>query len=247
MRAKETVRCTNCRRLQARVDVLEAELAALKQVVAQLGQQLAAARKDSTTSSKPPSSDLVKPPKPPPPEGQDRRRIGGQPGHPKHERALVPPEQVNGGFHDYVLDTCPECGHDLQPTVAAPRVVQQIEIHEVPLRIEEHRAQAGWCLHCQKVCYAPLPPVVEHGGLLGPHLTTLIAYLKGVCHASYSTIRKFLRDVVQVTISRGQLAKVISKVSRALERPYQDLLEDLPTQARLNTDETGHKQNGVRM
>src|SRR5512135_2242964 len=103
MRAKDTVRCANCRRLQARVDALEEELAALKQVVAQLGQPLAAARKDSSTSSKPPSSDLVKPPQPPP-EGQDRRRIGGQPGHPKHERVAFPPEAVNGGSFDHRLD-----------------------------------------------------------------------------------------------------------------------------------------------
>src|SRR5260370_14772442 len=132
MRAKDPADCPNCRRLQARVDSLETDLAALKEVVAQLGRQLAAARKDSSTSSKPPSSDIVKPPKPPPPEGQDRRRIGGQPGHPKHERVLFPPEQVNGGSHDSWLDLGPTCGHGLQPTAAAPRVVQQIEIHEVP-------------------------------------------------------------------------------------------------------------------
>jgi transposase len=78
-------------------------------------------------------------------------------------------------------------------------------------------------------------------------MTALIGYLKGACHASFSTIRKFLRDVVQLTISRGQLAKIIAKVSRALERPYQELLEDLPAQARLNVDETGHKQNGDRL
>src|SRR5947209_17745030 len=95
MSVTDPARCTNCRRLQARVDALEAELTALKQVVAQLSQQLAAARKDSSTSSKPPSSDIVKPPNPPPPEGQDRRRIGGQPGHPKHERAAFPPAAVN--------------------------------------------------------------------------------------------------------------------------------------------------------
>ena len=77
-------------------------------------------------------------------------------------------------------------------------------------------------------------------------MTTLIAYLKGACHASYSTVRKFLRDVVRVTISRGELARIIAKVSRALERPYQELLDDLPGQARLNVDETGHKQNGDR-
>src|ERR1700733_10358928 len=109
--------CTNCAQLQARVDALEAELAALKEVVAQLAQQLAAARKDSSTSSKPPSSDLVKPPKPPPPEGQDRRRIGGQPGHPKHERAAFRPEAINGGSFDHRLDSCPGCGHDLLPAL----------------------------------------------------------------------------------------------------------------------------------
>src|SRR6202161_2216912 len=102
--------CTNCLRLQARVDALEAELAALKAVVAQLAQQLPAARKDSSPSSKPPSSDIVKPPKPPPPQGQDKRRIGGQPGHPKHERVAFSPEAINGGSTDHRLDSCPCCG-----------------------------------------------------------------------------------------------------------------------------------------
>jgi transposase len=247
MRAKDTVRCANCRRVQARVDALEAELAALKQVVAQLGQQLAAARKDSSTSSKPPSSDIVKPPKPPPPEGQGKRHIGGQPGHPKHERVAFPPEAINGGAFDHRLDSCPCCGHDLKPALTIPpRVVQQVDVREIPLSIEEHRSHPGWCPHCQKMVEAPLPPGVARGGLIGPSLTTLIAYLKGACHASYSTVRKFLRDVVHVTISRGELARIIAKVSRALERPYEELLEDLPGQAWLNVDETGHKQNGDR-
>src|SRR5512143_904934 len=246
MRAKDTVRCANCRQPQARVDAPEAELAALKQVVAQLGQQLAAARKDSSTSSKPPSSDLVTPPKPPP-EGQDRRRIGGQPGHPKHERVAFPPEAVNGGSFDHRLDSCPCCGHDLRPALTIPpRVVQQVDVREVPLSIQEHRGHPGWCSHCRKMFEAPLPPGIERGGLIGPSLTTLIAYLKGACHASFSTVRKFLRDVVRVTISRGELARIIAKVSRALERPYQELLDDLPGQARLNVDETGHKRNGDR-
>jgi transposase len=247
MRAKDTTRCPNCRRLQARVDALEAELATLKEVVARLSQQLAAARKDSSNSSKPPSSDIVKPPKPPPPQGRDRRRIGGQPGHPKHERAAFPPESVNGGSFDHRLDSCPACGRDLHPTrTLAPRVVQQVDIRAVPLTIEEHRRHSGWCPHCQKMYEAPLPPGIPRGGLVGPSLTTLIAYLKGACHASFSTVRKFLRDVVGVTISRGELARIIGKVSRALERPYEELLEVLPAQARLNVDETGHRQNGQR-
>jgi hypothetical protein len=139
MRVNGTVRCTDCRRLQARVDPLEAELAALMLVVAQLGRQRAAARKDS--SSTPPSADLVKPPKPSPPGGQDKQRFGGQPGHPKHQRAGFPPEALSGGSFDHRLDSCPCRGHDLRPApTVPPRVVQQVDVREVPLSIQEHRA-----------------------------------------------------------------------------------------------------------
>ena len=247
MKAKARKSCPNCRRLQALLDAQEARLKALEATVARLQEQLAAARKDSSTSSKPPSSDIVKPPKPAPPEGQDRRRIGGQPGHPKHERAAFPPESINGGSVDYRLDLCPCCGHDLQPMpTIVPRVIQQVDINDVPLAIQEHRGHPGWCSHCQKQFEAPLPIGIERGGLVGPRLTTVIAYLKGVCHASFSTIRKFIRDVVGLTISRGQLAKIIAKVSEALEQPYEELLKRLPDEERLNVDETGHKQNRLR-
>jgi hypothetical protein len=68
------------------------------------------------------------PPKPAPPEGQQRRRSGGQPGHPKHERAAFPPELINGDSLDHRLDSCPGCRHDLQPKpTIMPRVIQQVE------------------------------------------------------------------------------------------------------------------------
>jgi transposase len=238
--------CSNCVRLQAQVDAITVTVALLQATVADLQSQLAAARKNSSTSSKPPSSDIVKPPKPDPPPGKDKPSIGGQPGHPLHLRALVPPELLTAPPHDYVVDLCPDCGHGLRPAGDAVRVVQQIDLPVIPVRIEEHRSHPGWCDHCCQVHYAPLPAAVEAGGLVGPRLTTLIAYLKGVCHASFSTVRKFLRDVVQVTLSRGQLANVLNKVSTALDGPYQELLLDLPRQAFLNVDETGHRRQGDR-
>ena len=126
-------------------------------------------------------------------------------------------------------------------------MVQQVDVRAGPLSIQEHRGHSGWCSRCQKRFAAPLPPGIGRGGLVGPSRTTWIADLKRACHASSSTIRKFLRAVVRVTISRGELARVIGKVSRALERPDPELLEDLPGQAWRNVDETGPKQNGDRM
>src|SRR5262249_9083366 len=155
------------------------------------------------------------------------------PGHPAHQRELFPPERLASTPTDYLLDACPCCGgHLLLTDNGAPIVVQQVDIATVPLEIHEHRSHPGWCPRCRKECYAPLPLPIERGGLAGTRLTTVIAYLKGVCHASYSTIRKFIRDGIGLTISRGQLAKIIAKVSRALDPPYEELFRSLPDQER---------------
>jgi transposase len=233
--------------MQEQLDAQREQIEALQATVARLQEQLASARKDSSTSSKPPSSDIVKPPKHDATAGQAPRRRGGQPGHPRHERTSFPAELVNDSFDHRPGPCCPDCGHDLRPTGFGPRVIQQVDVPEVPLCIEEHRVHEAYCPHCDKVHYGRLPLPVERGGLLGPRLTSLVAYLKGACHASYSTVRKFLRDVVGLTVSRGQLAKVIAKVSDALEQAWQQLLRELPGQAVLNVDETGHKDQGERL
>jgi transposase len=242
MAASSSTPCANCERLQAQLDSVQQQLAALQTVVDRLQVRLASARKDSSTSSKPPSSDIVKPP---PAAGPSQRSIGGQPGHPKHERVLFPPEMVTPFLHP--LDCCPCCAGVLQRNGHFIKRVQQVDLGPPSLRVEEHVSPEYWCGHCQRSFHAPMPKAIEKGGLVGPRLTALIAYLKGVCHASFSTVRKFLRDVVQVTLSRGQLVKVLSKVSAALDGPYQELLTLLPGAAHLNVDETGHKENGTLM
>src|SRR5215468_8588869 len=160
--------CANCLRLQKQLDELQARFDALQATVEQLQKQLAAARKDSSNSSKPPSSDIVKPPKPQPPPGQRRRKPGGQPGHASHQRVPFPPEMLASAPTDYLLDACPSCGGHLLVTDAAePIVVQQVDIAAPPVEIHEHRSHPGWCPHCQKVCYAPLPRPIARGGLAG--------------------------------------------------------------------------------
>src|SRR3954462_4524308 len=119
-----------------RVDQLEAENRDLK---ARLGL-------NSTNSSKPPSTD---PPtrkrKPPlPPSG---RRRGGQPGHRRHERPLVPPDHV-----DDVVECrpshCAACAAALAGDEAEPRPPKVAEIPPIQPHVTEYRQHTLTCRHC---------------------------------------------------------------------------------------------------
>lgn len=222
---------------EARIKQLLDHVAQQDQRIAALEAEVARLRKNSSNSSKPPSSDIVKPPKPPAANGSGK--IGGQPGHPRHEREPFGPDEIDR-VEKLHLAECPECGGRMKRAGVASRVTQQVELIDKPVEVVEYRSGGFLCLRCGKIHYAPLPV----GGIFGPRLTALVAYLKGACHASFSTIRKFCRDALCVTISRGQLAKIIHKAGEAMSPAYDDLRRGLPLEKVLNVDETGHKDNG---
>lgn len=66
--------------------------------------KIAKLSKNSSNSSKRPSSDGITKPKPKKKKKGDRRKIGGQPGHPKHERSLFAEHEINS-LHNYILPT----------------------------------------------------------------------------------------------------------------------------------------------
>ena len=133
----------NCEALAAQVADLQASVALLKEQVEMLKEELAKAKKDSSTSSKPPSSDIVNPEKKTAKGNRRRgkRKQGGQPGHPKHERPEFPPEMLDNAW-EYHLSGCPICGGVLLPSDEAPKTIQQIEIIQKPIRTDEHRGLA---------------------------------------------------------------------------------------------------------
>lgn len=229
----------------ARCANLETQFVQLQARIAQLEVELAAAKKNSTNSSKPPSSDIVKPKKKS--KKGKKNKPGGQKGHPKHERPLFPDDEVD--YVDLRCVECPDCHGPVVKSKEPPKVIQQMELVLPPemISVVGFRSHACWCRKCKQMHFAPFDDAVRRAGLMGPRLTALVAYLKGACHCSYSTIRKFIRDVLQVKISRGYLAKLIAKASDCLEDAHDALADRLPFEPALNVDETGHKDNGKPM
>jgi transposase len=109
--------CQGCATLNLVVEQLQAE-------VTRLRSELAAAKKNSSNSSKPPSSDNGKPNKKP--KSDSKRKRGGQPGHPQHERTPFADDQVD--YTDLHCFECPDGHGPVVPSKLPPKVVQQAEL-----------------------------------------------------------------------------------------------------------------------
>lgn len=201
--------------------------------------------KNSTNSSKPPSSDIVKPrSKDQTPESAlAKKKIGGQAGHPKHSRTLFPTEDITS-FLKYSLDCCPDCAGQLIPRPDHDRILQQVELVEKPVQKIQHTAYTYWCAQCNKYHYADFPLPVVKAGLFKEDISATVCFLKFVGAMSFSGIKKYCCDVLNIKVTKGYLAKVIGKGMLATQPSYEELLAILPYQKFLNIDETGHKENG---
>lgn len=226
-------------RLERKISRQSGEISELTKQVKALQQKLAGTKKDSTNSSKPPSSDIVKPPKRLKP---GERRKGGQPGHgPQQRRPFELREIDHIQLHTH--ESCPQCSGPVEQ-VSSTRVLQQVELVTKPTLVTEHLRGTCHCGACGQTFTQRVPREIAAAGLFGPRLTAWVAYLKGDCHASFSTIQKLLQETCGLKVTTAMLAKICQKVSRSLQAPYEALQREIPRQTQLNADETSHRENG---
>ena len=185
---------------------------------------------------------MVNPPKPAAAKRLGKRSIGGQPGHAKHQRKPFGPDEVD---RIVKCELSVEKRQGLRP-LQQWRVVQQVELVEKPFVISEYRARLYRDRRTGRIITARLPAEVTAAGLIGPRLSAAIAFQKAACHMSYTTIEEFWHDLTGLCLSRGQLAKVVQKVSGAIQQPYEELRIALAGQDHLGIDESGHKDAGHR-
>jgi transposase len=221
--------------------VLAALLARIADLEARLNQH-------SGNSSNPPSSNPPSAPPTPPrtPRGKPKPR-GGQPGHPGSHRPPLPPEQVDE-IVAHAPKQCTHCKSDLPTDLPDAAPAQRHQVTEVPPitpHVTEHQLRAVCCPHCQRQVRASLPDDVPSSAF-GPHLTALIALLRGRYRLSEREVVEVLADIMGVDLSLGSVAACCERVSGALAPVYDALVETLPQQARVHVDETSWKEAGQR-
>ena len=215
------------------------QIARLLEHIRKLEQEIARLKKNSSNSSKPPSSDIVKPPKKLGRTSKKRKR-GGQRGHKKSSRQPFEPPEVDE-IVEYEFSDKDAVG--LKP-LDEWFVIQQIRLPEKMYQVIEHRARKYLDPATGKIHLAPIPAEIRKGGLLGADISAAVAFMKGGCHMSYTTIQQFFREVIRLDVSRGLLCKATQKVSLSLQPAYEHLAERLGQEPQIGVDETGHHDEG---
>src|SRR3954454_14658607 len=163
---------------------VERRIADLEKTIAELQARL---NLNSTNSSKPPSTDppVVKLKRRPPTPPSGRKR-GGQPGHKRHTRAPVPPEQLRETF-EVKPTQCRGCGAALQGDDADPLRHQVAEIPPVRPDVDEYRLHKLTCSCCGAATRAELPAGVPTGPF-GPRLRAILTMFAGAYRLPQPTI-----------------------------------------------------------
>jgi transposase len=194
---------------------------------------------NSTNSSKPPSSDPIgmkrKPPAPP--SGKKR---GGQPGHRKARRALVPPENVRDTF-DCKPTACRRCGHEVSGDDPEPLIHQVAELPKIEPIVDEYRLHRLTCPACRATTRGALPAGVPTG-CFGPYLQAVLAVFAGAYRLSKRQIRQMAADLFTLSTSTGMISELERQSSAVLEAPYNELAVAVHQAGVTNIDETSWRE-----
>jgi transposase/BMFP domain-containing protein YqiC len=225
-------------KLQADLDSMRAENAALRARVAELEAQR---RTNSRNSSKPPSSDGPAKPAPKSLRRPSGRKPGGQPGHPGQTLTQVadPDEVVR---HEPAA--CRGCGADLAGAQETGCTARQVfDLPPIRAHVTEHQLVTRRC-GCGTQTTADAPPNVSAPVQYGPRLLALIVYLYVGQFLSKERTAQAINDLYGIPISHGTVDTALTRAADDLREFLARTRDHLRSAPVVNFDETGLRCNG---
>ena len=225
--------------VRAFVELLLARIEALEAEVRELKAELVTTRKTPRNSSLPPSTEHPHA-KPVPQKEKSGKKPGGQTGHSKHERALIPADQCQA-LVTLKPNACRRCGERLSGSDSEPLRHQVWELPEITPFITEYQRHRLTCSGCGTSTCGDLPAGVPQGQA-GPRLVALTALLMGCFKQSKRRVALFLTEVLNQPCSPGWVVKLQAQATAALAPAYEELTAQLPAAKVLGIDESPTKQ-----
>ncbi len=172
------------------------------------------------------------------------RKQGGQKGHKRHSRDLIPSEQCTT-VTPYHPEACRRCGGDLQPDGTPPTRHQVWDLPDIKPIVDEYQLFRGHCACCGITTQAELPPGLPTGQC-GPRLAAFTGLLMGHFRQSKRRTSMFLGDLLNIPCSPAWTVKIQNLVSEAIAAPCEQLRGQLEKQPQLFVDESPTKENKAK-
>jgi transposase len=228
------------RQLEARLEAVGRELAAVQARNAELEAELArrgGPPKTPQNSSTPPSQGFKRERRPPT-EGAKR---GPAVGHPGTSRRRAKP----AGIVLCQPPACAGCGAALAG-VSLERVgtSQVVEVPPVEPVVLEAWRYAATCPHCGTTTTADYPAGFEPTRVFGPHLEALWTYLHEQHHVSYARLAALARDLWHLSVSQGALVNALERAAARLRVQAAAIREQVRASPVIGSDETSARVEG---
>jgi transposase len=222
------------RRLEERLRALEAKASA-----------------SSRNSSSPPSTDAPKTRQQRRAEAREkakelarrdgqRRKAGGQDGHPGAGRELLSEDQMRE-IVDHYPEECSGCGREFTDEERVPRHGpgrhQVAELPPTAVVYTEHRTHRLCCPGCARRTRATLGTVGESA--FGPGLQAAVVALTARNRISRRDMSELLGELFGVRISVGAIDAICQRTSGLLAGPHERLTARVLGSGAVNVDETG--------
>jgi transposase len=223
--------------------IIRSLLTQVAQLSARIAELEARLGKTPQNSSLPPSSQHPHA-QPPQKKRKSKQRRGGQPGHKKHERPLVPTDQCDE-VESLKPTACRRCGERLRGSDPAPLRHQVWEIPPIEPHLTEYQRHRLACRCCGEMTCAELPTSVSTS-TAGPRLVALVALLMGSFRQSKRRTALFLEQILNQPCSSGWVVKLQNQATAAVRPAYDELVAALPGEPVVGMDETPTKEANGR-
>jgi transposase len=191
-------------------------------------------------SSVPPSTQHPHARPVPKPKSKSKKKRGGQKGHRRVIRELVPVQRCAAVIPLHP-ENCRRCGERLAGNDPEPIRHQVWELPEIEPIIVEYQRHRLTCCDCGTSTCAALPSGVPTGQF-GARLLAFSGLLMGHFRQSKRRAALFLSDLLNMPCCPAATVKMQNRVSEALEQPYENLKAQLANEDQLFMDESPTKQ-----